>query len=90
VRQRRAPPIESLPAGGFDATRRPAVGTPLMQASRTVAIDLSQKMLVWADDEGTKVAYNDPTYLADRHGIDGQTERLEQVRAVLDGLATEG
>jgi len=68
----------------------PAVGTPLMQASRTVAIDLPQKMLVWADGEGTKVAYNDPTYLADRHGIDGQTERLEQVRAVLDGLATEG
>lgn len=68
----------------------PAVGTPLMQGSRTIAIDLPQKMLVWEDDEGTKIAYNDPTYLAERHGIDDQTDRLEQIRSVLDRLATGG
>lgn len=66
----------------------PAVGTPLMQDSRTVAIDLPQKMLIWSEDDETKVAYNDPTYLAERHDIDGQTDRLEQIRSVLDGLAT--
>ena len=66
----------------------PTVGTPLMQASRTIAIDLPQKMLVWEADEGTRVAYNDPTYLAERHGIDDQSDRLEQIRSVLDGLAT--
>ncbi|MEF8800941.1 MAG: DUF302 domain-containing protein [Halolamina sp.] len=66
----------------------PAVGTPLMQASRTVAIDLPQKMLVWEADEETRVAYNDPTYLAKRHGIDDQADRLEQIRSVLDSLAT--
>ena len=66
----------------------PAVGTPLMQASRTVAIDLPQKMLVWEADEGTRVAYNDPAYLAERHEIDNQSDRLEQIRSVLDSLAT--
>jgi len=68
----------------------PAVGTPLMRSSRTVAIDLPQKMLVWEDDDGTKIAYNDPTYLAERHGIDDQTDRLEQIRSVLNRLATGG
>jgi uncharacterized protein (DUF302 family) len=66
----------------------PAVGTPLMQASRSVAIDLPQKMLVWADDGHVKVTYNDPAYLARRHGIDGQDDRLQQISAVLDGLAS--
>ncbi|MFC6942766.1 DUF302 domain-containing protein [Salinirubellus sp. GCM10025818] len=66
----------------------PAVGTPLMQASRTVAIDLPQKMLVWEADEETRVAYNDPAYLAERHDIDDQSDRLEQIRSVLESLAT--
>lgn len=65
----------------------PTVETPLMETSRTVAIDLPQKMLVGAEDEATKIAYNDPTCLAERHGIDGQTDWLEQIRSVLDGLA---
>jgi len=66
----------------------PAAGTPLIQASRTVAIDLPQKMLVWDDDGQTKVTYNDPEYLANRHDIDGQSDRLTQINSVLEGLAT--
>jgi len=66
----------------------PAAGTPLIQASRTVAIDLPQKMLVWDDDGQTKVTYNDPAYLATRHDIDEQSERLSQINSVLEGLAT--
>lgn len=68
----------------------PDVGTPLMQASRSVAIDLPQKMLVWEDDGQVNVTYNDARYLARRHGIDGQEERLEQINTVLDSLATGG
>jgi len=66
----------------------PNVGTPLMQESRSVAIDLPQKMLVWEDDGTVKVTYNDPQYLARRHGIDGQDERLETVADALRTLAT--
>ena len=48
----------------------PKVGTPLMQCGQTVAIDLPQKMLVWEDATGQVwLTYNDPTYLAKRHGI---------------------
>jgi len=66
----------------------PAVGTPLMQERRSVAIDLPQKMLVWADGDTVQVTYNDPQYLARRHGIESQEERLSTIANVLERLAT--
>src|SRR5262245_17970089 len=46
-------------------------GTPLIQASQTAGIDLPLKALVWEDDDGTtKVSYNDPRWIAARHGLD--------------------
>lgn len=65
----------------------PAAGTPLMQGSRTVGVDLPQKMLVWDDDGEVKITYNDPEHLAERHGIEGQQERLGKIRGALDNLA---
>lgn len=78
---------EDLPPTTLLLFGNPSVGTPLMQASRTVAIDLPQKMLVYEEDGRVNVAYNDPQYLARRHGIEGQTDRLEQISSVLDRLA---
>jgi uncharacterized protein (DUF302 family) len=59
----------------------PKGGTLLMQAKRTMGIDLPLKMLVW-QDEANKVwlSYNDPKWLGKRHGAD-----LDQV---LDAMAT--
>ena len=66
----------------------PALGTPLMDAQRTVAIDLPQKMLVYTDADGeTAVLYNDPAYLARRHGITQQDETLATISEALAGLA---
>ena len=66
----------------------PKVGTPLMKCSRTAAIDLPQKMLIWTDDSGqTWLAYNDPRYLAERHAIDGCDEVLGKVAAALENFA---
>lgn len=46
----------------------PAGGTPLMQATPTVAIDLPLKALFWRDAEGKVwLTYNDPEYLQQRH-----------------------
>ena len=44
-------------------------GTPLMQSNQTIGIDLPLKMLAW-EDAGGKVwlSYNDPGWLAARHG----------------------
>ena len=51
----------------------PKAGTPLMQASPTLAIDLPLKALFW-EDSGGKVwlTYNDPAYLQARHGFPGE------------------
>jgi uncharacterized protein (DUF302 family) len=52
-------------------------GTPLMQAAQTIGIDLPLKALVWQDDKGqTWLAYNDPAWLAERHGADSGTHRI--------------
>ena len=65
----------------------PNAGTPLMQEQRTVAVDLPQKMLVWEDAGTVYAAYNDPAYLAERHGLDPQGEGLSKVSAALANLA---
>jgi uncharacterized protein (DUF302 family) len=47
-------------------------GTPLMQATQTIGIDLPLKALAWEDASGRVwLSYNDPGWLAQRHGLDG-------------------
>ncbi len=54
----------------------PAVGTPVMVASPSAAIDLPLKALVSEDAAGTVwVAYNSPDYLRLRHDIPGDLAR---------------
>ncbi|MET2952421.1 DUF302 domain-containing protein [Vibrio harveyi] len=65
----------------------PKVGTPLMQCAQEVAIDLPQKVLVYEDAEGkTWLAYNNPMYLKERHGIEECDEVLTKVSGVLSKL----
>ena len=66
----------------------PELGTPLMETSPTTGIDLPQKMLVWRDSTGqVRLAYNDPQYLAARHGITGRADELQTIGGALDKLA---
>ena len=66
----------------------PKVGTPLMVCSRSVAIDLPQKALIWEDAQGQVwLTYNDPAYLAERHGITGCQEVLNKVGGALKNFA---
>jgi len=49
----------------------PQGGTPFMECAQSVGIDLPLKALVWEDAESrTWIGYNDPVYLAARHGIE--------------------
>src|SRR5215831_3834179 len=51
------------------------VGTPLMQLAPTIGIDLPLKVLVWQDADGnTWLSYNDPAWLARRHGLGPDAE----------------
>ncbi|HKN29616.1 MAG TPA: DUF302 domain-containing protein [Roseiarcus sp.] len=50
-------------------------GTPLMQSVQTMGIDLPLKALVWQDASGTTwLSYNDPDWLATRHGLGSEAE----------------
>ena len=66
----------------------PKVGTPLMQCSQTVAIDLPQKTLIYEDEAGQVwLTYNDPKYLATRHGISECAEVLKKIENALRNFA---
>jgi uncharacterized protein (DUF302 family) len=48
----------------------PLLGTPLMLAAPTAALDLPLKILVFEDADGkTWIAYNDSEYLIERHHL---------------------
>lgn len=48
----------------------PQGGTPFMECAQSVGIDLPLKALVWEDSSSQVwLGYNDPEYLAKRHGV---------------------
>jgi uncharacterized protein (DUF302 family) len=65
-------------------------GTPLMQAAQTMGIDLPLKAPVWQDAAGaTWLSYNDPRWLAQRHGLgDAVAATIGAMAAALDAIAT--
>jgi uncharacterized protein (DUF302 family) len=67
----------------------PKGGTPLMQSAQTIGIDLPLKALVWQDASGnTWLSYNDPSWLAKRHGLGQETQAaVNGIAAALGALA---
>ncbi len=67
-------------------------GTPLMQASQLIGIDLPLKVLVWQDTSGkTWLSYYDPGVLAARYGLTSQTTAtpVGNLSATLRGLTAK-
>jgi uncharacterized protein (DUF302 family) len=65
----------------------PQGGTPLMECAQTAGIDLPLKALVWTDAAGkVMLSYNDPAYLAKRHGA-GTCPAVENLTKALSGIA---
>jgi len=64
-------------------------GTPLMQTSQLVGIDLPSKALVWEDGEGTVwLTYNDPYWVFRRHALSEQNRQVTgRMRATLTAIA---
>jgi uncharacterized protein (DUF302 family) len=57
-------------------------GTPLMQSDQAVGIDLPLKALIWEDADGkTWLSYNDPKWIAQRHGLGADAERVTDTLA---------
>ncbi len=65
----------------------PQGGTPLMECAQSAGIDLPLKALVWEDASAQVwVGYNDPAYLAQRHGA-AQCPVVENLTKALSSLA---
>jgi uncharacterized protein (DUF302 family) len=78
-------PMEVLIFGNAKA------GTPLMQSVQTVGIDLPLKALVWQDAAGdTWLSYNDPAWLAQRHGLGGEVQMMTAALDAVTKAATTG
>jgi uncharacterized protein (DUF302 family) len=58
-----------------------------MQMAPGIGIDLPLKLLVWEEEEMARIAYNDPTWIARRHGLDSALPALAAMHRLLHGLA---
>ena len=68
----------------------PKMGTPLMQKSRTTALDLPQKMFIYETKQGDiLITFNAPKYLAKRHGFDPEMEVVKKMDAALKKVAAK-
>ncbi|PSN12842.1 hypothetical protein C7293_18460 [filamentous cyanobacterium CCT1] len=68
----------------------PQAGTPLMQCQQSIGIDLPQKLLIFQDQQGVQIAYNDPRFLGGRHRLgDCGTQVIANVAEALNGLTEQ-
>ena len=64
-------------------------GTPLMQSVQTIGIDLPLKALVWQDAGGkTWISYDEPNWIAQRHGVADAEPILSKMADVLSAIST--
>jgi uncharacterized protein (DUF302 family) len=66
-------------------------GTPLMQANQAIGIDLPLKALVFEDTAGKVwLSYNDPRWLAQRHGLGAaEIQTVDAMAAALNAVTTK-
>ncbi|MDR9436875.1 MAG: DUF302 domain-containing protein [Thiohalophilus sp.] len=66
----------------------PALGSHMFTSQQTAGIDLPMKALAWKDADGQVwLGYNDPQYIADRHGISNRSEIIAKMQGALDKLS---
>ena len=64
-------------------------GTPLMQSNQEIGLDLPLKALVWQDATNvTWISYNDPAWLAKRHGLGHEVEAPVKAMTAMLGAVT--
>ena len=62
----------------------PKLGSYLMTAEQTAAIDMPLKAIAWKDAKGQVwLAYNDPYYIAKRHHITNRDKVLKKISNAL-------
>ena len=65
----------------------PKMGSHFFTSNQTAGIDLPMKALAWKDKKGQVwLTYNDPTYIANRHGIDNRPAIVKKMTGALNKL----
>jgi len=66
----------------------PMVGTHFFTSKQTAGIDLPMKALAWRDEKGQVwLTYNDPDYIAKRHGIKDRENVVKKMSGVLEKMS---
>ncbi|MCI0504876.1 MAG: DUF302 domain-containing protein [Gammaproteobacteria bacterium] len=67
----------------------PKLGTHFFTSKQTAGIDLPLKALAWEDEKGQVwLSYNDPFYIASRHGIKDRDEIAKKMSDALNNLTS--
>lgn len=65
----------------------PKLGTPLMQGSQVVGLELPMRVLAWEDEEGqTWVTYYSPQTIATTHNVGDRVNVINMLTVALDSL----
>jgi uncharacterized protein (DUF302 family) len=65
----------------------PKLGTKLMQRDPLVALDLPMKVLVYSDNNVTKIVYRDPAKWAENFDLNG-SKMVDIMVKAMDGITT--
>jgi len=66
----------------------PKLGSHFFTSNQTAGIDLPMKALAWKDDHGQVwLTYNDPAYIANRHGISDREKIVSKMTGALNKLS---
>jgi uncharacterized protein (DUF302 family) len=80
----------TLPPAVLVVFGNPKIGTPLMQASPTMGLELPIRMLVWQDKQGrTWIGYVPPAAMARRRGVPTDHPVIRRMGKALDAVARE-
>ena len=67
----------------------PKLGSNFFTSKQTSGIDLPMKALAWEDEKGQVwLTYNDPSYIAKRHGITDRDEVVKKMTGALDKFSS--
>jgi uncharacterized protein (DUF302 family) len=68
----------------------PKLGSHMFTSNQTAGIDLPMKALAWQDAKGQVwLTYNDPAYIAKRHGIRNRAKIVKKMRGALKKLTAK-
>ena len=65
----------------------PKLGSHFFTSNQTAGLDLPMKALAWEDQKGQVwLTYNDPAYIANRHGINNRAKIVNKMTGALNKL----